>query len=288
MTLVTLTSIPPRFGLIGPTLEALVAQQGIDGVELYLPQSYHRFPDWDGTLPVVPKGVTIRRAEMDYGPATKVLCAAKEYRGQNIRLLFCDDDRDYRPGWARALLDEADRYPDRAVALAGWDIAGLADRVAHDAPRYERRSRTWDLAYRTERLKQILSGQANAKLSEKPPRRIIAQSGFADVFEGYGGVVVRPEFFDDQVFDIPTEAFHVDDVWLSGALARQGIGIWLAADLPEPKTTAADRTAALYRHRVANKGRPELDAGAIALLRDRWGLWGGADLSVPVEGARQG
>lgn len=287
MTLITLTSIPPRFGLIGPTLEALVAQQGVDGVALYLPQTYHRFPDWDGALPSVPAGVTIHRVDTDYGPATKVLCAARHYRGQNIRLLFCDDDRDYRPGWAQGLLAEADRYPDRAVALAGWDIAGLSKRAAHNAPRHERRSRTWDLAYRTDRLKQILSGKAKATLAQKPPRRIIAQSGFADVFEGYGGVVVRPEFFDAPAFDIPAQAFHVDDVWLSGALARQGIGIWLAADQPEPKTTEADRTAALYRHRVAEKGRPELDAAAITLLRDRWGLWGGTRAVIPNGEARQ-
>ncbi len=287
MTLITLSSIPPRFGLIGPTLEALVAQAGVDGVELYLPKTYRRFPDWDGAVPKVPAGVTIHRCDTDYGPATKVLCAARRYRGEDVRLLFCDDDRDYRPGWAQGLLAEADRHPDHAVALAGWDIAGHTGRTQHAHPRHERRSRTWDMDYRRERLKQILSGQASVTLSQKPPRRIIAQAGFADVFEGYGGVVVRPEFFDEQVFDIPSEAFHVDDVWLSGALARQGIGIWLAADLPEPKTTEADRTAALYRSRVAEKGRVELDADAIAMLRRRWGLWGGAQAVIPGGHARQ-
>ena len=230
MTLVTLSSIPPRFGLIGPTLEALVAQGGVDGVELYLPHRYRRFPDWDGTLPAVPAGVSIHRCDTDFGPATKVLCAVKRHRGDDLRLLFCDDDRDYRPGWAKGLLAEADRYPDRAVALAGWDIAGLTTRTAFATPRHARRSRTWDMAYRVARLKQLLSGQGKAKLSQKPPRRIIAQAGFADVFEGYGGVVVRPDFFDDATFDIPAQAFHVDDVWLSGALTRQGIGIWLAAE----------------------------------------------------------
>ena len=287
MTLITLSSIPPRFGLIGPTLEALVAQAGVEGVELYLPHSYRRFPDWDGTLPKVPAGITIHRCETDYGPATKVLCAAQRYRGQNVRLLFCDDDRDYRPGWAAGLLAEADRYPDRAVALAGWDIAGLGTRNAFAHPRHQRRSRSWDRAYRLARLKQVLSGQGKVSLAQKPPRRIIAQSGFADVFEGYGGVVVRPEFFDDLVFDIPADAFHVDDVWLSGALARSGIGIWLAADQYEPKTTAADRQDALYRHRVAEKGRVELDAAAITLMRSRWNIWGGAKEAIPHGGARQ-
>ena len=285
--IITLSSIPPRFGLIGPTLEALVAQRGVDAVELTLPRSYRRFPDWDGTLPTLPAGVSLHRTDTDLGPATKVLPAARCHRGQDVRLLFCDDDRDYRPGWAQGLLAEADRYPDRAVALAGWDIAGLSQREAHAAPRHARRSRTWDMAYRAARLRQILSGQARAKLAQKPPRRIIAQSGFADIFEGYGGVVVRPDFFDDQSFDIPADAFHVDDIWLSGALARSGIGIWLAANRHEPKTTQADREAALYRHREAEKGRTELDAAAIEMMRARWGIWGGRDARIPEGGARQ-
>jgi len=287
MTLITLSSIPPRFGHIGPTLESLVAQAGVDGVELYVPHSYRRFPDWDGTLPALPAGVTLHRCKTDYGPATKVLCAAQRYRGQDLRLLFCDDDRDYRPGWAAGLLACADRHPDRAVALAGWDIAGLATRSSFATPRHRRRSRTWDMAYRAARLKQVLSGQARTPLSRKPPRRIIAQAGFADVFEGYGGVVVRPDFFDDLVFDIPAQAFHVDDVWLSGALARSGIGIWLTADQYEPKTTEADRHEALYRHRVAEQGRIELDAAAITLMRTRWNIWGGSGQAIPEGGARQ-
>ena len=277
MTLITLSSIPPRFELIGPTLEALVAQEGVDAVEIYLPRYYRRFPDWDGTLPKVPTGVHIQRVDVDYGPATKILAAAKHYRGENVQLLFCDDDRDYRPGWAKGLIAEAERHPDHAVALAGWDIDGLSRRSTFPHPRHKRRSRTWDFSYRASRLRQIVTGQGKAKLAQKPPRKIIAQPGFVDIFEGYGGVIVRPEFFDATSFDIPQEAFHVDDVWLSGMLTRQGIGIWLASNLFEPKTTDADRQDALFRHRVAEQGRAELDATAIQFLRQRWNIWGGAD-----------
>ena len=34
-------------------------------------------------------------------------------------------------------------------------------------------------------------------------------------------------------------------------------------------------------------GRTELDAAAIALMRDRWGIWGGAGQAIPQGGARQ-
>ena len=63
--------------------------------------------------------------------------------------------------------------------------------------------------------------------------------------------------------------------------------IWLAADQYEPKTTAADQQDALYRHRVAEKGRVELDAAAITLMRSRWNIWGGAKEAIPHGGARQ-
>ena len=105
-----------------------------------------------------PAGIHIQRLDLDYSAATKTLAAAKRYRGENVQLLFCDDDRDYRPGWAKGLIAEAERHPDHAVALAGWDIDGLSRRRAFFHPRHKRRSRTWDLPYRASRLRQIATG----------------------------------------------------------------------------------------------------------------------------------
>lgn len=286
MAIITLTSIPPRFELIGPTLETLLAQRGIAAVELSLPYHYTRFPDWDGTLPALPAGVMLYRSDRDYGPATKILCAAKRYRGQDVPLLFCDDDRAYGTDWAPCLLAEAARRPECAVALAGWDIAALRARPHAATPRHQRRPRNRDLIYRWARVRQWLTGQGRVNLAQKPPRRIIAKPGFADVLEGYGGVVVKPDFFDDLAFDVPQDAFHVDDIWLSGLLAKKHIGIWLVANQFEPKTTAADKQAALYRARVAQKGRAELDAAAIAFLQRQWGIWGGPDPALMHHGAR--
>lgn len=284
MAVITLSSIPPRFGLIGPTLESLTSQRGVDGVELYLPRTYYRFPDWDGSLPKVPAGVTIHRLDHDYGPASKILGAVDRYHKEDIQLLFCDDDRDYTSGWASGLLSEAERFPNCVIALAGWDIAGLNSRRQFAKPRHQRRSRIWDLDYRMARLRQITSGSRNLTLAEKPARRIIARSGYADIFEGYGGVIVRPNFFDITSFNIPHQAFHVDDIWLSGLMARADIGIWLVASQYEPKTTAADRQYALYHHRESEKGRVELNAAAIDLLREKWGIWGGGGMSIPEIG----
>ena len=74
---VSLSSIPPRFAELAPTLNSLVNQSAdIAGVYLYVPESYRRFPEWDGSLPDVPAGVEVRRCAEDWGPATKILGAA--------------------------------------------------------------------------------------------------------------------------------------------------------------------------------------------------------------------
>ncbi len=64
MKIISLTTIPSRFAGLGPTLGSLLAQ-GADQVRLNIPEAYRRFPDWDGTLPSVPAGVSIVRCDKD-------------------------------------------------------------------------------------------------------------------------------------------------------------------------------------------------------------------------------
>jgi hypothetical protein len=277
--IISLSSIPPRFDLIGPTLETLVAQRGVDAVELYIPRTYRRFAEYDGRLPAVPRGVTLLRPEQDLGPASKVLHAVDRHRGTaDAQILFCDDDRNYAPGWAEALFDEQARRPGEAVALTGWDVerSGLDTYRPRPTPRHAKRDRRWDLDYRAKRIRQILSGGGKVPIRLKPPRRLIARAGYADIFEGYGGVVVRPAFFDDEAYDIPMDLWAVDDVWLSGMLARRRIPIWVAADFYEPKNTVADLTEALYRWKTSNMTRAELNARCAQYLRDTYGVWSNA------------
>ena len=99
--IITLSTIPPRFAGIGGTLRSLVRQSSRpEAIELYVPAAYRRFPEWGGALPEVPPGVRIIRTPQDFGPATKILPAARAYRGQEVELLYADDDQCYQPGWA--------------------------------------------------------------------------------------------------------------------------------------------------------------------------------------------
>ncbi len=274
MTLiVTLSTIPPRFGRIGPTLGCLLAQRRpADRILLYIPEIYRRYPDWDGHLPAVPAGVEIRRVAEDFGPATKVLPAAREFAGRDCRLLFCDDDRAYPPDWSERLLRAAEAHPGAAVAALGFEAAtvggGAGPREAQ--PRAVRRWRITDAEFHARVLwRRWRQGAA----APDPGRRVYRRSGHVDIFEGCGGVVVRPGFFDAEAFRIPDLARTVDDVWLSGMLARRGIPIWLEANLREPENTAAEPFDPLVTSDLGGIPRAEANRRAVNHLRERYGLW---------------
>jgi hypothetical protein len=277
MRIVSLTAIPSRFPEMGPTLESLVAQDaGIDRIELNIPLTYRRFADWDGALPKVPAGVEIVRVDEDLGPATKVLWTAARYADQpETQILFCDDDRFYGPGWAERLFSEQAARPDHAVALSGWQIerAGLAPTQARPEPRFALKNRKWDWEYRRRRLAQQWKLKTLKPTRRKPPRVLIETPGYADVFEGFGGVCVRPSFFQREDFTIPDLLWTVDDVWLSGMLARRGIRIWVPEGLYSPQTTNADDQDALWRWEIDGMGNPEINAKCAAYLNQTYGVW---------------
>ncbi|MDA7428166.1 hypothetical protein PGB28_06830 [Primorskyibacter aestuariivivens] len=118
MLVISLTSIQPRFADLGPTLERLLVQ-GADAVWLCLPRKSRRFEACD--VPPVPDRVRIIWSDVDYGPATKLIPAARALRGQGARLIYCDDDCIYPTGWAKAL--SAVDAP--VVAVSGFDVARM-------------------------------------------------------------------------------------------------------------------------------------------------------------------
>ncbi len=113
MLVISLTSIPPRYGQLPLVLDALRAQ-GADRVTLVIPRTYARFAQ--APLPALPDGVDVLRTGTDLGPAGKLLAPAAAYPGADI--LYCDDDWLYGPGWADAL--RTARGPDRVVAASTW------------------------------------------------------------------------------------------------------------------------------------------------------------------------
>lgn len=277
MTVISLTTIPSRFDKIGPTLETLLAQDAdISEIRLYIPDHYKRFPDYDGSVPSVPHGVTIHRCSEDLGPATKVLPAASELRGKGERILFCDDDRLFSRDWASRLIAAGEKHPDRVICVIGWQIgrwlgAGFGcDR----APLAKPRPGWADLRYRWKRVRQQLAARQLRPVCTKPPKRPFARSGWVDVFGGYGGVLIDPDWIEDWMFSIPADFWWVDDIWLSGCMARRGVGIWVEANMDLAPATVADRTDALFRSRFNGKDRNALNVSCLNHLRETHDIWG--------------
>ena len=263
--IISLTAIPSRFAGLGPTLESLTAQ-GADQVWLNIPRTYRRFPDWDGRLPSVPAGVSIIRCNTDLGPATKILPAAHALRGQDAQILFCDDDCIVPRGWAKRLFAIQARRRNQAVA-----VYVRPSYVTGKFPREGRQAWQlpviYDLPYRVSRLAHKVLGTPVAY------RRPFVIPGYGDVFFGVGGVVVRPDFFDDVAYDIPQIAWMVDDIWLSAMLARRGIRIYCPWRAAVPKAQSVSKESSLLDANFQGKGRQELNRAASEYCRDTFDVW---------------
>ncbi|WP_204113187.1 glycosyltransferase family A protein [Shimia biformata] len=269
---ISLTSIPTRFAYLPQTVASLLAQDPApDTVTVYLPRHYRRFPDYDGTLPDLPEGASVTVIEEDLGPATKLLPALAERRGTRSEILFCDDDRIYPPGWSARFAKARRAHPDAAIALAGRRFASrsLANGHRTPTPCAKWRKRWQDPHYLFTDLRWHLSG----KPGPEPTRREVSRAGYCDIFLGYGGVLVRPEFFGDLSGGAPAPCFVVDDIWLSAELTRAGTPIWVFDNAYEPVHTSAHRTDALFLSRFMGMARPDSNMACVRHYQDTYGIW---------------
>ena len=269
----SLSSIPTRFKHLSPVLEAVLRQTiGFDEVRLYLPRRYRRFPDYDGSLPDVPKGVRIIQVDEDLGPASKVLFAARDLTSEDCDIFYCDDDHIYARDWVSRMIRQRKGRLDHCVAT-------INDVVRHDngiipPPRQplavkRQKARAYDLELRARRMLARLSGRRRVK----PFFKRIAKGGYGSVACGVGGVLVRPDFFDDQFYDIPPVLWAVDDFWLSGHFERKGIPIWVASHFRWPGELPAGRVDALYHTVIDGVDRAEANAACVRYMQDTYGIW---------------
>lgn len=275
MRIISLTTIPPRFAMLGPTLASLLRQkEPADRILLYVPRYYRRFPGYGGGLPEVPAGIEIRRPETDYGPASKVLHALRDFDGTGTEILFCDDDRKYYPGWSRIFWRARTERPDDAIAPISWEASKFFDstQASRRQPRAVERNRKRDWRWQIEDAIWQVKDLVGPK-TEGPSPRLIARAGYRDIFQGYGGVLVRPGFFDADVFAIPDVLWAVDDIWLSGMLAKAGTGVWAPANVKGPRLTRAHDAAPLYRATIDGADRRSADIACFNHMRETYGLW---------------
>lgn len=294
MYVISLSSIPPRFPDLPRVLTALLAQDPAPAaVLLHLPRRFRRFPEHDGCLPELPAGVELRLVDADLGPATKVLYAARELRGRNLDLLYCDDDRIYLPHWARTLLKARRRHPEAAVAAQGFHMRHMdLPEITDPAPRMRRGMGKRDPVYRLHRAWQQLryGGAAQVPPALKARPRSFARSGYVDIAEGLSGVAIRPDFLDEAAFDIPERLWSVDDIWLSGHMARRGVPVWLTATrrrltVDLPSQSGAD---ALHRQRFDGADRDTANLECARWFQQHHGIWTAGRLQGGAGGTRAG
>jgi hypothetical protein len=280
---ITLSSIPPRFDGLHLTLESLLAQTvKPERVIVYLSREYRRFPEWDGSLPKVPEGVEIRLVDEDYGPATKLLPALKEFAGQDIDILFCDDDQIYRPYIAERLLKARAKRPNDMIAISPMadylPPEGQAKRKAFARPKVLRLWRVTHVPFHIHRHWRRFVSWVTGRPYEEPARRLMMRSGYADGCEGWMGILVRPDFFPDEVYDIPDFAWPVDDVWFSGHATRMGHRPWIIGGFFEPilspvyKDDHINETA-LHQQVFNDAGRDESNIATVRYFQETYGLW---------------
>jgi len=272
-TIVSLSTIPTRFDGIYPVLESILAQDlPIDEVRLYVPRNFRRFPDYDGSLPNVPEGVRILQPEDDLGPASKILFVARDLRGQDCDIFFCDDDMLFEPDQFRKMLEAREGRKDHCVtAQAGFILQDGKKMQPARKPVAKRNPK--DFRYRLKRLGQFWREWRTGVKEEKPYHPDIIEPGYVHIAQGYGGVLVRPEFFDDEMYDIPPVLWTVDDYWLSGHFERKGVPIWGAAGLRKPKATESRDVSALYSSIVDGSARDDANNACIKYMQDTYGIW---------------
>lgn len=278
--ILSLSTIPPRFQFIQRTLRTLLEQTlRPDEIRLNLCRSYRRFPGEVPGLPPLPEGVSVRWGEIDYGPATKVLPTIADHRGQDVEILFCDDDQAYRPELVETLVSRRALHPDSCICGRGYNLSERPKghryfvTGGHKPRAVLRKKGLWYRALRT----------ASLGLWKPPPR---LQDGHVDILEGFGGALVRPGFFPDEVFDIPDILWTVDDPWLSGHLTRRQVPI-LAVNQPVIARTdkAMHKLNPLGKFVHKSVGRLEADTRCIDYFRETYGIWPGrSEVGVPAAG----
>lgn len=209
---VSLTTIPARLNDVRPTLLSLLEQtRPADRLILALPHVSRR----DGQPYLVPTdlpdGVTVLRCD-DWGPATKLLPALQAE--PDALIVALDDDVIYPRDYLETLLAAHRARPQAALGWRGWRLeSGVPPRLFRHV---------W----------------ASAVAVPQP----------VDILLGWGGYLIPPGALDAAVFSFdgwPEAMRWVDDVWISGHLARRGVARLVVPARSYPVARAVSRRAGL-------------------------------------------
>ena len=84
--------------------------------------------------------------------------------------------------------------------------------------------------------------------------------------------MIRPRMFDSDVFDIPEKIWAVDDIWLSGMLAKNGRKIWLNTRNNSVSVKDNDGADALAFSVLDGMDRSQANQYAIKYFGEKYGI----------------
>src|SRR6266446_2561862 len=239
----SLSTVPERIGNLGPTIRSLLRQtRPPDEIVLAIPE----FSIREQRPYAVPKHVSrwprmrILHCRRDWGPATKFIPIVRDElaagRG-NTLIMVVDDDRMYPRDALETYLHYNKQLPEAALCFRGAAM-----------PR--------DLDWRHAKMIRA------SELRQPQP---------AAVMTGCGSYLIQPRFFDESLWDYsqaPKGAFYMDDIWISGCLARRNVKRYVVPASAMMRSVFRQRRT-LSLHDVPD-GRQYNNNETIAFFGDSW------------------
>ncbi len=221
---VSLSTIPSRIEKIYPALKSLM-DQTMPPRRIYL--AIPPFSIREKKAYLIPEAlrnctaIQIIDARKDWGPATKLIPALchPSTKPDDI-ILTADDDNIYPEEFVETFWRYSQKLPNAALSLRGAPMS---------------KSLRW---------KDCRAFKGTA----------ISQPAAVEIITGCGGILVKSKFFAADFFDYdqaPAQAFFVDDIWVSGNLAKNGI----------PRYVIPFRGSYVYLTSLTTLSGPALDKG---------------------------
>jgi len=242
----SLTTVPERIGNLGSTIRSLLRQtRPPDEIVLAVPefsireQRPYEVPEYVSRLP----RLRILHCRRDWGPATKFIAIVREElaagRGDTL-LMVVDDDRVYPRDALETYLHYNKQLPDAALCFRGAAM-----------PR--------NLDWRDARMIRA------SELRQPQPVAVVT---------GCGSYLIQPRFLDESLWDYsraPRGAFYMDDIWISGCLARRNVKRYVVPGSAMMRSVLRQRRT-VSLHDVPD-GRQYNNNETIAFFGDAWDVF---------------
>ena len=242
----SLSTVPSRINNLRATIRSLLKQtRPPDEIILAVPEFSIReerpyvVPEYLLHLP----RLRVLHSEKDWGPATKFIPLVREElagdRGDTL-IMVVDDDRIYPRDALATYLHYSAQLTGAALCFRGAAMPRTFD---------------WRDAIMT-------------KGNELREPRGVA------VITGCGSYLIEPRFFDESLWDYskaPQAAFYMDDIWISGWLARRNVKRYAVPTSMMMRSVWRQRRT-LTLHDVPN-GRQHNNNETIAFFRDSWDVF---------------